>query len=288
MEKFKKMKILKMFVLSHLVAIPVLATEERDIFYGIPTIKYEVSIDGNQKTKLSSAESLKNEVRIVKIGDDYLWKSRGNRKLIYSYTGKGDFHYFIDPTGGGYVKISMPPSGKVAFFEHISLGLATVTYYGNSEVFNPNLLSSSSSADKHNNPFLTVEAPNRLLRISALDWTAMQDEEIYAKNFQRRHKLQNELSAQVVTVFLIPMSPERRIGTKISDNEYIDFFSGLQNSVTILLRFEKNGYWILSRQTFVLNGQTLKYNYNNEDIERLQYQFKSEIERTRILLSQTF
>jgi hypothetical protein len=281
------MKILMMLVLSHLVAIPVLSAEERDIFYGIPTVKYEISIDGNQETKLSSAESLKNEVRIVKIGQDYVWKSRGNRKLIYTYAGHGDFHYFIDPKSGGYVKINMPSSGKVAFFEHISLGLATVTYYGNSEVFNPNWLS-SPSAEEHNNPFLTVEAPNRLLQISALDWTAMQDEEIYAKNFQRRHKLQNELFEQVVTVFLIPMSPERRIGTKISDNEYIDFFSAHQNSVTILLRLEKNGYWILSRQTFVLNGQLIKYNYNNEDIERLQYQFKTEIEQTKILLSQTF
>lgn len=276
-----------MLVLSNLVTISVLSASERDIFYGIPTIKYEVSIDRNQQTKLNSAESLKNEVRIVKIGDDYVWKSRGNRKLIYSYTGQGDFHYFIDPTGGGYVKISMPSSGKVAFFEHISLGLATFTYYGNSEVFNPNWLS-SPSADKHNNPILTVEAPNRLLQISALDWTAMQDEEIYAKNFQRRHKLQNELFEQVVTVFLIPMSPERRIGTKISDNEYIVFFSGLPNSVTILLRYEKNGYWIMSRQTFVLNGQLINQNYNNEDIERLQYQFKTEIEQTKILLSQTF
>jgi hypothetical protein len=137
MEKFKKMKILIMLLLSHLVAIPVLYAVERDIFYGIPTVKYEISIDGNQETKLSSAESLKNEVRIVKIGQDYEWKSRGNRKLIYTYAGHGDFHYFIDPTGGGYVKINMPSSGKIAFFEHISLGLATVTYYGNSVVFNP-------------------------------------------------------------------------------------------------------------------------------------------------------
>ena len=276
-----------MLVLSHLVTISVISAEERDIFYGLPTIKYEVSIDGNQETKLSSAESLKNEVRIVKIGQDYVWKSRGNRKLIYSYSGHGDFHYFIDPTNGGYVKINVLSSGKVAFYEHISLGLATVTYYGNSEVFNPNWLY-SPSADEHNNSFLTVEAPNRLLQISAVDWTALQDEEIHAKNFQRRHKLQNELFEQVVTVFLIPMSPERRIGKKISDTEYIDFFSGLPNSVTIRLRLEKSGYWILSRQTFVLNGQLLKYNYNNEDIERLEYQFKTEIEQTKILLSQTF
>ena len=86
-----------LLLLAGLYAVPVSAADEREVFFGLPTTKYEVSVEGSQRNKLTSDDSTKNAVRIVKIGDDYIWKTQENRKLIYSYAGHGDFHYFIDP-----------------------------------------------------------------------------------------------------------------------------------------------------------------------------------------------
>lgn len=141
---------------------------------------------------------------------------------------------------------------------------------------------------------IVVSVPGKQIQLPAADWTAMRNEESYAKNFECRHKAKNEVMEQVVTVFLIEMSPDRRIGTKISDTEHVEFFTVHPNSVTVQVRREKKGYWILSRQTFVLttgapvSGAALKHNYSDADITRLRHWFQNDIDRTRFLLSDTF
>jgi hypothetical protein len=137
-------------------------------------------------------------------------------------------------------------------------------------------------------PFLSTAVPGKQLQLSSLDWTAIQNEESHAKNFESRHKTKDEVFSQVVTVFLIEMSPDRRIGTRISDSEHVEFFSVLPDSVIVQVRREKQGYWILSRQTFALSGASLEYNYSDADITRLRHRFQNEIDRTRLLLSETF
>jgi hypothetical protein len=132
-----KTQIATVFILAGLCAGLAPAADEREVFFGLPTVKYQVSVDDSQRTKLTSADSTKNAVRIVKIGDEYIWKARENRKLIYSYPGYGDFHYFIDPHGGGYVKIARTPDGKVTFLEYVGLGMVTITYFGSAQSFTP-------------------------------------------------------------------------------------------------------------------------------------------------------
>jgi len=132
-----KTQIATVLLLAGLCAIPARAADEREVFFGLPTIKYQVSVDESHRTKLTSADSTNNAVRIVKIGDDYIWRTRENRKLVCSYPGYGDFHYFIDPIGGGYVKIARTPAGNVTFLEHVGLGMVTITYYGSAQSFTP-------------------------------------------------------------------------------------------------------------------------------------------------------
>jgi len=134
-QKTQIASVLLLLVASRTVPAP--ADGEREVFLGLPTVKYEVSVDESQRTKLSSADSTKNAVRIVKIGDEYIWKTRENRKLIYSYAGYGDFHYFIDSQGGGYVKVARTLGGKVTFLEHVGLGMITITYFGSAQLFTP-------------------------------------------------------------------------------------------------------------------------------------------------------
>ncbi len=132
-----KTQIVTIFLLVGLCVGSAHAAEEREVFFALPTVKYEVSVDDSKRTKLSSADSTKNAVRIAKIGAEYIWKTRENRKLIYSYAGYGDFHYFIDPKGGGYVKVERTPDGKVTFLEHVGIGMVTITYFGSAQSFTP-------------------------------------------------------------------------------------------------------------------------------------------------------
>lgn len=152
---------------------------------------------------------------------------------------------------------------------------------------------SAPAAIKAEAPFV-FNVPGKQIQLSAVDWTAMKDEESYAKNFEARKKAENEVFSQVVTVFLVEMSPDRRIGTKLSDNEHVEFFTVQPGSVTVQVRREKKGYWILSRQTFALtrgapvSGAALKHNYSDSEITRLCHWFQNDIDRTRLLLSETF
>ena len=79
------------------------------------------------------------------------WASRDNRELIY--TKSGFFHIFLDPRGSGYVKIADASafSEKLGanvyteklgtniymYYEHLSAGLDTLTYWGTAESFSP-------------------------------------------------------------------------------------------------------------------------------------------------------
>jgi hypothetical protein len=116
-------------------ATTIIAAEETEIFVGVPTVKYDVSVNDYKQTKLTPSQAADNAVRISKVGNDYFWKSRDNRPLVYSQS--GDFSLFVEPGGAGYVKITKAPTGEITFLEHVSLGLMTITYYGAAESFEP-------------------------------------------------------------------------------------------------------------------------------------------------------
>lgn len=109
---------------------------------GVPSVR--VDSDGAQAklTTLKEAERAKARVLIVRSEGKYWWATRENRELIHRESGV--HHYFIDPRGGGYVKVYDPfalpeslrgPGDKVLFYEHVSLGLMTITYWGEGAEF---------------------------------------------------------------------------------------------------------------------------------------------------------
>ncbi len=109
---------------------------------GVPAVR--VDSDGTQTklTMLKGADRTKSRVLIVQAEGRYWWATRENRELFHHESGV--YHYFIDPLGGGYVKVEDPflipeslrePSPKVRFYEHVSLGLTTITYWGEAAKF---------------------------------------------------------------------------------------------------------------------------------------------------------
>jgi hypothetical protein len=109
-----------------------------------PTVKVESSKDLTKRDLLSNTDQEKYRVRIIKNGTRYLWASRENRELLHELSGA--FHLFVDPRGGGYVKVfdnthlpeSLRETGeRFQYMEHLTLWLGTITYWGTVDKFDP-------------------------------------------------------------------------------------------------------------------------------------------------------
>ncbi|MEZ5274955.1 MAG: hypothetical protein R3F07_01085 [Opitutaceae bacterium] len=120
-----------------LVASAALGDEEIPVFSGQPSVQYQVDVKTSQRTRLSPDDTARNVLVIVKIGEDYFWKTRGNRRVIHIIPEAGDAHFFIDPDGGGYVKIMTRPDGTFAYLEQVGLEMTSFIYFGSSRTFTP-------------------------------------------------------------------------------------------------------------------------------------------------------
>jgi hypothetical protein len=123
------------FILGALIASA--APVESDVLSGKPSVKYETTLQESERRTLGAKEIEQNALRIVKIGPEYICRSRENRALIYTYPGYGAFHYFVDPQSGLVIKVCRPPDGKITYVEQLSLGLVTLTYFGVARDFRP-------------------------------------------------------------------------------------------------------------------------------------------------------
>ena len=105
------------------------------VINSLPSVKFETDVNGATKTKLKEEESTKNLIKIIKAGGNYFWATREYRPLIRNDSGL--FTTFVCPKGGGYVKVAIAPDGKFTVMEHITFGMVTITYFGNSSTYNP-------------------------------------------------------------------------------------------------------------------------------------------------------
>jgi hypothetical protein len=121
-----------------LLLLSVLSIQPADaktlILSGIPDIQTRSTPEESVRIEMDSVKKKNHRVLIIKEGDEYIWESRERRKLIRST--QGPLTLFIDPTGGGYIKVA-PSEGKIIYMEHISQGLNTFTYWGIVEHFEP-------------------------------------------------------------------------------------------------------------------------------------------------------
>ncbi|MCG3116210.1 MAG: hypothetical protein LLH30_11065 [Candidatus Manganitrophus sp. SA1] len=104
------------------------------ILSGAPDIQTKSTVEESVRIEMDSVKKRNHRVIIIKDGDEFYWESREKRKLIRSI--QGPFTLFIDPTGGGYIKVT-PSEGKMIYMEHLSQGLNTFTYWGVVEHFEP-------------------------------------------------------------------------------------------------------------------------------------------------------
>lgn len=122
-----------------IVASPVLAQVVLD---AKPTVKVESGEGATSRELLSEPDRTKYRITIIRRAGRYFWTSREDRELVHHASGA--FHYFIEPRGGGYIKVfdthtlreSMrDPGPRFRYMEHLTLWLGTITYWGATEEF---------------------------------------------------------------------------------------------------------------------------------------------------------
>ena len=112
-----------------------------------PTVRIYSDASSTTRSVLSKADQDNSRIRIAKQGNRYIWVSRENAALVLQLSGA--VHYFIDPHGGGYVKVfdreKVPNSPKSTrttgpryeYMEHLTLLLGSITYWGATDTFEP-------------------------------------------------------------------------------------------------------------------------------------------------------
>ncbi len=133
------MRYLVPFALVFVLATPGLA---QTVLSARPTVKVESNAASTERVQLSDAEQEQFRLVIKTRDGRYYWMSREGREVIHHASGA--FHYFIDPTGSGYVKVFdtglvpeflRDPGPRVQYLEHVTLGLGTITYWGATDDF---------------------------------------------------------------------------------------------------------------------------------------------------------
>ena len=129
---------------SHLAVILLLATPAaaQVVLSATPTVKVDSSEASTARQVLSEDEQEEFRVVISTRNSRYFWISREGRELFHSVSGIN--HWFLDPRGGGYVKVVdtglLPealrdPGPRFHYIEHLTLSLGTITYWGSADTF---------------------------------------------------------------------------------------------------------------------------------------------------------
>lgn len=143
-------------------------------------------------------------------------------------------------------------------------------------------------------PEILLTTPRGVIRLSSYIWAKANDDTRYAYNYFEQKKSPWQYFARVVTVYVIPMSVDRRIGLKISDREYVEFFIVHPGYVTVHVSVDKGGYWVLCRETFnpkitsIVDISKYKPFMSDNENRALLNVYQNEIDETRQILNNDF
>lgn len=115
------------------------AAQARTEFKGLPSVRIIEGGTGALPETLTREKAVNLECVISKIGENYYWASRENKRLV-RVEGPA-FITFVAVEGQGYVKIIKSGMKEAAallgeaeqkfdYVEHILTGLQSITYYG--------------------------------------------------------------------------------------------------------------------------------------------------------------
>lgn len=138
------MRIIVVLLLVTTTVAPIaLDAQAVTVFKGRPAVRIIEDGRGGRPEHLKYQEATNLDCVISKIGDEYFWASRENRRLVKRESGA--FIMFVEVNGAGYVKViasgmkeaaalALPNPDAHDYVEHILLGIGSITYYGKQQV----------------------------------------------------------------------------------------------------------------------------------------------------------
>jgi hypothetical protein len=121
---------------------------------------------------------------------------------------------------------------------------------------------------------IEIKTPDKIILLDSDSWKPMRNEFEWARNYSAKSKSKGQVYETVLTIYLLPMSADRKSGKLISSNEYIEIFQVRPGTVTVQLRVDKGKYWVLTRDTYNVNTpaskvelDTLVYNMVYKEIQ---------------------
>jgi len=104
-------------------------SEERKlVVLGTPIVAVDSTSVQTQRHVLTKKQMEEYQVKISQEGNKFYWNSREGKEL--KRTASRAFVYYVNVDGSGYIKVSNLDN---TYMEHITLGLATITYWGKLE-----------------------------------------------------------------------------------------------------------------------------------------------------------
>ena len=114
--------------------------QSQTVFSGVPVVKVNEGGIERLSEDLSREKAVNLGCVISEIGGKYYWATRENKEMVRRVSGA--FITFLAVDGSGYVRILdpgaksavsliSPTEAKFDYVEHLSVGLRSITYYGN-------------------------------------------------------------------------------------------------------------------------------------------------------------
>ena len=104
----------------------------------------------------------------------------------------------------------------------------------------------------------TIHVGPRTLALDAAEWRPMANPKTFAENFEATGVKAGEAWGQVLTIFKLPMSSDRKRGVQLTKSEFVEPFVAHPDMVTVEIKVDRGQYWVLIRQTFTLTAETAK------------------------------
>jgi|TARA_B110000902_G_C13969603_1_gene460685 outer membrane lipopolysaccharide assembly protein LptE/RlpB len=161
-------------------------------------------------------------------------------------------------------------------------------------------LSACDFSTQETNGTLTLQATGKKIELLSIDWEKVDDSADFAKNYSEKKLSSLQEYKRMVTVFLNPMSEDRRIGEQLTSTEYVEMFIVTPGLLTMQIRIDKGEYWVMSRDTYKPKEKMISNALDSSDFsvsslvltdsERalLMSDYQAEIDETRFLLNSKF
>jgi hypothetical protein len=142
---------------------------------------------------------------------------------------------------------------------------------------------------------LSLVVPGKTIELSSDEWAKAYDETGFAKNYDQKKLSPWHKFGRMITVYLIPMSEDRRAGSKkISDREYLEFFIVHPGFVTVQTLVDKGEYWVMCRETFnpkdglLVDVSSYEPFPTEKKLQLLWQTYQAEVDETRYLINSQF